>query len=926
LVNSTWWQRKIVALLHDPPDKVLDIPTHKERAGALMQTALRGLPDVPTTGVPEAAWVDAANKSDTVASAADRLNFPEGLHAPSDCVLHPLSGQAMPLPTADPQRSSEVQADVIGDLSRRTNDPQKRFLLLWRCLEDELAKREPNVPWSLLPADTRIPDHPLLQHARVASAFANCLPNPATLLFTIGPVQGFIAAARKTRDLWMGSFLLSYLTWHAIKVIAERLGPDHVLFPSLLGQPLVDFWLAHEKGVPVEKSSTDQFDQLRLATLPNRFFAVVPAEQAEELAVQAKDAVRKEWHRLAEIVWQGICQQVPEFAKAKFIWERQLAQFPEIYWAIYRWDETPQKIAELFRQLTGSERFVRWLEATKGAYEHNQGSVYAACYELTERALGARKALRDFCDRSEPAGKCSLCGERQALSDLDAQVPRDWWNREKEFWKKIAQAREFRGDVDSDGSERLCAICTIKRFAAKFVFAKELGILTEFPSTDSIAAATFVKALFERERWVKVKEHVSELLASILANEQWGNVAFAKMDIPNLGREAGKLDNTARELIELDGEWLFAESYDPKRIQRAHGIVVSEEDTRQLREEVLRKLYEKIARPSDYYAVLFVDGDQMGKWLSGTHEDLPKFAEILHPQVREQLKGQSNWQTVLQTQRLMSPSLHAAISEALANFALNVVPFVVEKLHAGRLVYAGGDDVLALLPLADVLPAAHKLRALFSGEAKRFGNDILVEFGSKQWTGWLEWEGRKLLTMGNRATASIGIVVAHRLHPLRDVLRQGREAEEDAKELYERNAICVRWLKRSGEQVQMGAKFFYPNQCISDTLQVLMDFAELMRTKISRGFATDLMQESFALADLDEKAQEAELRRLLKRRSELSDDQIKDWAQKLARLAVALDTHADRNADPFDLTRPQRGIVELGKWLTFLRFLTGGGE
>jgi CRISPR-associated protein Cmr2 len=305
---------------------------------------------------------------------------------------------------------------------------------------------------------------------------------------------------------------------------------------------------------------------------------------------------------------------------------------------------------------------------------------------------------------------------------------------------------------------------------------------------------------------------------------------------------------------------------------------------------------------------------------------LPKFAEILHPQVREQLKGQSNWQTVLETQRLMSPSLHAAISEALANFALKAVPFVVEKLHAGRLVYAGGDDVLALLPLADVLPAAHKLRALFSGEAKRFGNDILVEFGSKQWTGWLEWEKRKLLTMGNRATASIGIVVAHRLHPLRDVLRQGREAEEDAKELYERNAICVRWLKRSGEQVQMGAQFFYPKHCINDTLQVLMEFAELMRTKISRGFATDLMRESFALADLDEKAQEAELRRLLKRRSELSDDQIKDWAQKLARLAVALDAHADSNADPFDLTRPQRGIVELGKWLTFLRFLTGGGE
>ncbi len=924
-----WWQKKIVALLHDPPDKVLDIPTHRERADALMQAALRGLPDVPPTGVPDAAWIDAANIADTVASAADRLNFPKEIRAPSDCVLHPLSGQKMHLLSADQQKSSEAQADVIGNLCRRTNDPQKRFLLLWRCLEDELIKSEPNVPWSLLPADTRIPDHPLLQHARVASAFANCLPNPATLLFTIGPVQSFIAAARKTRDLWMGSFLLSYLTWHAIKVIAEQLGPDHVLFPSLLGQPLVDFWLQHEKSMSVEKPSPDR---LRLATLPNRFFAVVPAEQAEELARQAEKAVREEWQRLAETVWQEICQKVHEFSKARTIWDRQLAQFPEVYWAIYKWDDTPEKIAELFQQLTGSERFVKWLEDTQGAYAHNQGSVYAACYDLTERALGARKALRNFTDRSEPAGKCSLCGERQALSDLGEQVTPNWQKQEKEFWRKVAE--KFIGDVDSDGSERLCAICTVKRFAAKFVFADELKILPEFPSTDSIAAATFVMALFKQ--WAKAQKPVKDLLDTISRQTEWHRVAFVGMGIQRLGQKAEELDAIGQEFIaqkltKLDGEWLFAESYDPERIKRAHGIEVSEEVARWLREEVLRKLYDEIARPNNYYAVLFMDGDQMGRWLSGTHEGLPKFVEILHPQVRGQLEKQSNWQTVLETQRLMSPSLHAAISSALANFALNAVPYVVEEIHAGRLVYAGGDDVLALLPLSDALHVARKLRALFSGEAKRQSDgDIFVEFISKQWTGWLEWNGRQLLTMGNRATSSIGIVIAHRLHPLRDVLRQGREAEEDAKELYRRNAICVRWLKRSGEQVQMGAKFFYPDHCIKDTLQLLLDFADLMRAKISRGFATDLMRESFALADLDEKAQEAELRRLLKRRrkseASLSEEQIKDWAQKLARLAVALDTHADHSADPFDLTRPQRGIVELGKWLTFLRFLTGGGD
>jgi len=917
-----WWQRKIVALLHDPPDKVLDIPTHKGRASVLMQTALRGLPDVPATGVPEGAWIDAANKSDTVASAADRLNFPRDIRAPSDFVLHPLSGQKMPLPAADPQRASEVQADVVDNLSRRTNDPQKRFLLLWRCLEDELTQCEPNVPWSLLPADTRIPDHSLLQHARVASAFVNCLPNPATLLFAIGPVQGFIAAARKTRDLWMSSFLLSYLTWHAIKVIAEQLGPDHVLFPSMLGQPLVDLWLHCEKSMPVEKPSPDR---LRLATLPNRFFAVAPAEQAEELARQAEKAVREEWKRLAGRVWQEICQQVPEFAKAKTIWDRQLAQFPEVYWAIYKWDDEPEKIAELFQQVTGSKRFVKWFEGTKGAYAHNQGSVYAACYELTERALGARKAFRDFKDRAEPAGKCSLCGERQALSDLDGQVTQDWWKREKEFWRKVAE--KFASDVAPEGRERLCAICTVKRFVAKFVFACELNIPTKFPSTDSIAAATFVEALFEQ--WAKAQKPVKDLLDTISRQPEWH--AFVGMGIAKLERKAEKLDAKEQELMNLDGEWLFAESYDPKRIKRAHGVEVSEEVAWRLREGVLRKLYDEIARPNDYYAVLFMDGDYMGRWLSGTHEGLPKFAELLHPKVREQLEQQPEWHTVLETQRLISPSLHAAISEALANFALNAVPYVVEELHAGRLVYAGGDDVLALLPLKDTLPVARKLRALFSGEAKRQSDgDIFVEFGSKQWTGWLDWNGRKLLTMGNRTTASIGIVIAHRLHPLRDVLRQVREAEEDAKESYGRNAICIRWLKRSGEQVQMGAKFFYPDHCINDTLQLLLEFADLMRSKISRGFATDLMQESFALAGLDAKAQEAELRRLLKRRrksdASLSEDQIKDWAQKLVRLAVALDTHADHTASLFDLTRPQRGIVELGKWLTFLRFLTGGGE
>src|SRR5690606_4755262 len=110
------------------------------------------------------------------------------------------------------------------------------------------------------------------------------------LLFSIGPVQGLIGAARKTSDLHLGSYLLSYLTWQAIRVVAEAQGPEAILFPDLRRQPLVDTWLA-SRGL-----KRDRFDaepDTGAATIPNRFFAVVPDDQAADLARAAECAVRK---------------------------------------------------------------------------------------------------------------------------------------------------------------------------------------------------------------------------------------------------------------------------------------------------------------------------------------------------------------------------------------------------------------------------------------------------------------------------------------------------------------------------------------------------------------------------------------------------------------------------------------------------------
>jgi CRISPR-associated protein Cmr2 len=58
--------------------------------------------------------------------------------------------------------------------------------------------------------------------------------------------------------------------------------------------------------------------------------------------------------------------------------------------------------------------------------------------------------------------------------------------------------------------------------------------------------------------------------------------------------------------------------------------------------------------------------------------------------------------------------LHAFISRALGEFSHRVVPWVVECEFSGRLIYAGGDDVLALVSADEALDLAARLQQLYS--------------------------------------------------------------------------------------------------------------------------------------------------------------------------------------------------------------------
>jgi CRISPR-associated protein Cmr2 len=217
-------------------------------------------------------------------------------------------------------------------------------------------------------------------------------------------------------------------------------------------------------------------------------------------------------------------------------------------------------------------------------------------------------------------------------------------------------------------------------------------------------------------------------------------------------------------------------------------------------------------RLETYYALLMMDGDRMGAWLSGGDAHAISYLESFHPQVRQGFEQHAQRQPMLQAyarqKRALSPHRHLAISGALNDFSLTVVRHVVESEFLGRLIYAGGDDVLAMLPVADVLGTMQRLRNAYSG------HDPKQEDGQRDGLslqhGFALLNGRLMRMMGTQATASTGAVIAHHQAPLGAVLRELRAAEKRAKNEGGRDAFSLSVVKRAGGTLRIVAKWGEP--------------------------------------------------------------------------------------------------------------------
>ncbi len=974
MAKTDFYTLKIKALLHDPPEKAPVLMQTRESHEKRSQRYLDML-----IGEGEKLKTDEIDSADYIASASDRYQFPSRKNDYRERFLrnpeirHPLSGAGIEMERMEQMdfdalnRTVENAIRKIAETYLDKDESQrlrKIYLSLWRELPgllkgEEDEKNRLGELWDLLPADTRIPDHSIWDHRSMVSALAGAgmhHGNAGLLLFTIGPVQEFIAASRKTVDLWSGSYLLAWLSWQAIQSVISELGPDAVIFPNLYGQPLVDLWLKEQGLQYIDQVNPDSPRRatLKLAvpTLPNRFFAVVPIDRASDLAEQARQVIQDELANIGDYVWNTLNSD--EKVDSKNLWNQQIQQFLECYWTVLPIKNIKEK--ESFSQVFDKEYsgllewcnpdYKKMLDAYEtGQFGINIGTVYGRLYSLVEQSTGARKALRDFRQLEEPGYRDSLIPQLAALVPKAEARPREF----RLFWNDLAGKHKKK----LSENERLSAISLIKRWFPEYLESRDdiFGNLHKgFPSTHSIAGADYKLAVIEylrdNQNSGELQTTLEKYIKTVRDYEQFVNTDLEKDYPPDqalykIRRTAGECEAEenffgATAFCDIQGEYLFPAGFDLERetefFRQAKYEGKREEFLEKKREalKALNQLYRttdslRIQRPSPYYAVILFDGDHMGKWLSG--EKSPDYVDALHSKIRTQVEqyAYSNeqdeenganherkaWKTLLKedkngkkVKRPLAPAIHAAVSRALNDFALHSVREIVEEDYIGKLVYAGGDDVLALTSIGHALKIAEKLRAAFSGH---FNEDGEVDWATGGRGYILNRKGnrkKKFLTMGHTATGSAGIAIVHYMYPLRQALALAREAEHQAKHrltqhpltsqsssFFEanecesskkdgqgRDAFCIAVAKRSGDTTKVGAHWRFKNEQKS-MINLLDQIAQLISSgALSTGFVYEVEKEEGPLRSLEDSEKEhddgnnspvpSEIRRLFTRHSE----------------------------------------------------------
>lgn len=493
------------------------------------------------------------------------------------------------------------------------------------------------------------------------------------LVIALGPIQDFIASARRCQDLWFGSYLLSDLA----RATARSLAADALVFPD---------------------GESARLSRRERAEVANKVVAVVPgdAAAARRAAMAAEDAMRRALDQTLADVFAS--KRVPSEYFRREVAEAQVRELIEFVWVAVPCGD-------------GDE-------------------AYRQARHEAERLLHARKNTRRWAQPAwggtQGAGvpKSSLDGLRESVIH-ESLYPMPGQ-------RDIPELAAKRRSCGVEGMERLCGVGLLKRLGRRFDGGPEgESARRRFASTSHLAALPWMLAIQANEA-----KHAEALKAYCDALDGIR---------PDILRAANTTPHEDAPMFgQVDGQVFF----EGRLLETLEEVGLTERPRQEAARKALRAFCKAVEKPEPqgYYAILHADGDRMGKVID--HHGL---------------------------------AAHREISKALVAFAGSV--FDVVRDHQGSLVYSGGDDVLALLPLHRALDCAAALAADFTARMNKFP------------------DGK-----GSPSNLSAGLAIVHHLTPFDVALDVARRAETDAKATGG-DALTILVDKRGGAEQRVSGRW-----------------------------------------------------------------------------------------------------------------------
>ncbi len=294
----------------------------------------------------------------------------------------------------------------------------------------------------------------------------------ADYVFSLGliPVQEWIAQARRSRDLRAGSVFL----WHVMAKVLARLERESEVSGVEVWTPSLP------EGGFKDLADRDFEEALEISYgLPNRASGICQAPD--------EDAVRRAFEPLqrniVDAAWKGL---------RGLALERLNRDSSPAFWSDFEkhWQAYRERISG-----TGDcPLTLIWVAAPapypKEQRRENLRAVYAMFTDL-KRSRPPR-----VWEHGKPVGKCTQCGQREAMGPADRfDEWQEWYARRAEDpW--IEQGRRL------DAVERLCYVCLVKRVAGYMSRKAFLstGEVAAGPWLDRLKSVPALSGLVERLR------------------------------------------------------------------------------------------------------------------------------------------------------------------------------------------------------------------------------------------------------------------------------------------------------------------------------------------------------------------------------------------------------------------------------------------